>query len=585
MKSWQIPALCLLLSLVLLVVGWHDRWVAVVWDTRGSPAQSWNSSFTLLRLGLDAALLMCGGLGSALLVLAARNPLLAFLLLLFCGLLSGFLAAPLWAAALVGLLMVLAGVWTFRGQLPVLIGLGVLWGMGLLQLLTHPAVPIGHPRYPLDVWGVKNLGLYGQELVLPALTLVVGLHLLVRISLLVLDHLMHTATLLVNRLLVFLGMSLLIALLYILVVSGLGALLGTLTSTVVASVLVAVLAQPVQMGLQHSINRIMYGDRNDPYQVMQTLGKNLAAPSAPRAQLQDFLNTLLKVFRVPHAAIQLQTGETLQSGLPAGQQLHFELVVQGERIGTLVLSSPEKPRFRDLLLLQNLARQVALTAQSLQLQQQLKDSREQLVRAGEAERKRLRRDLHDGLGPALAGLSLKLEASRLQLQHAPDKLEQTLKQLKDDSQELILDVRRLVHDLRPPRLDDLGLRAALLELLERCAEHGMHTQHHLPEVFPALGAALEVALYRITQEALTNVMKHAQASGCSLCLQMDEKALMLEVRDDGVGLPGTRTAGVGTHSMRERAEALSGSLRWERLNPGTALIAVFPLDPTGALHD
>ena len=210
-------------------------------------------------------------------------------------------------------------------------------------------------------------------------------------------------------------------------------------------------------------------------------------------------------------------------------------------------------------LLEGVARQLAVSAHAWHLAGQLQASQDHLIRAGEEERRRLRRDLHDGLGPSLAGLGLKLEAARMLLGRSPERAAEHLSALRVEVQESVSEVRRLVHDLRPPKLDDLGLIGALEEVLAGARQAGLAATLEV-DALPPLGAALEVAVYRIAQEALTNVMKHARASQVTLRLESVAGELILECRDNGVGLPEVREPGVGSRSMRERAGALSGTL-------------------------
>ncbi|MCW5853310.1 MAG: sensor histidine kinase, partial [Anaerolineae bacterium] len=146
----------------------------------------------------------------------------------------------------------------------------------------------------------------------------------------------------------------------------------------------------------------------------------------------------------------------------------------------------------------------------------------------------------------------------------------------------VQDVRRLVHDLRPPALDELGLVAAIQELAATFQRHLLITVQAPPSL-PPLPAAVEVAAYRIAQEALTNVVRHAQATHCAVTLSLgpDEQAptaLCLDIVDDGIGLPDGHSTGVGLLSMRERAEELGGACAIERrAEGGTAVHARLPL--------
>jgi signal transduction histidine kinase len=220
---------------------------------------------------------------------------------------------------------------------------------------------------------------------------------------------------------------------------------------------------------------------------------------------------------------------------------------------------------------------VGLTEDLKRLTVDLQRSRERLVTAREEERRRLRRDLHDGLGPQLASLTLKLETARNRLAH--DQLAQTLlSDLAQRTQATVADIRRLVYALRPPALDELGLLAALRELTLQYSEQ-ISMCLDVPPCLPELSAAVEVALYRIAQEALTNVVRHAAAHRCDIQLALNEPAgwLSLSIQDDGCGLPPSRGMGVGLGSMRERAEELGGTWTIEKVpTGGTHVLARLP---------
>ncbi|MGH7753121.1 MAG: sensor histidine kinase, partial [Gemmatimonadales bacterium] len=159
----------------------------------------------------------------------------------------------------------------------------------------------------------------------------------------------------------------------------------------------------------------------------------------------------------------------------------------------------------------------------------LQRSRERLVAAREEERRRLRRDLHDGLGPALAAQTLKVGSARALLGRNPAMAEAQLVELEHDIEAALTDIRRLVYDLRPPALDELGLAGAIRERAAQFNPHpGMLDQENqlcipadAPERLPPLPAAVEVAAYRITQEAMNNVVRHARARRCRVRLALD----------------------------------------------------------------
>jgi signal transduction histidine kinase len=211
----------------------------------------------------------------------------------------------------------------------------------------------------------------------------------------------------------------------------------------------------------------------------------------------------------------------------------------------------------------------------------LQRSRERLVLAREEERRRLRRDLHDELAPTLAALGLTAATVGELITTDPEEAALANQRLRAAIRATVGDVRRLVYDLRPPALDELGLVEAVGERASRydAPQEGFRTTVEAPEELPPLPAAVEVAAYRIVQEALMNVARHARASMCTVRLVCpDSRTLEVEVTDDGVGLPGSAEGGVGLSSMRERAAELGGTCEIERSSPtGTRVFARLPL--------
>jgi signal transduction histidine kinase len=245
--------------------------------------------------------------------------------------------------------------------------------------------------------------------------------------------------------------------------------------------------------------------------------------------------------------------------------------------------------------LDTLCPQVAAVVHAVATSQALQRSREALVSTREEERRRVRRDLHDGLGPALAATQMKVEGARVLLARDPDSADAVLAQLTGELRATISDVRRLVHDLRPPALDELGLTHAVAEQVEAFSGPVIGGEGHLlveldaPDRLPPLPAAVEVAAYRIVSEALTNVVRHAGAGRCLVTLSVDaEEALSVVVDDDGAGVSVGDRPGLGLRSMRERATELGGSCRLSR-SPigGTRVCARLPIAiaPSGGSVD
>jgi signal transduction histidine kinase len=420
------------------------------------------------------------------------------------------------------------------------------------------------------------------------------------ISIAVLRYRLWDIDVLINRALVYGALTASVVVLYVLLVGGLGALLqvrGNLPISLLATGLVAVLFAPMRDRLQRAVNRLMYGERDDPYEVLSRLGERLEATLEPESVLPAVAETVAQALKLPYAAITLEEdgegrdGFAAAYGSPVDSPIRLPLVYQHETVGQLVLAprvGEEGFSPTDRRLLDDLARQAGIAAHAVLLTADLQRARERLVTAREEERRRLRRDLHDGLGPQLSSQALTIDAVRALMRRDPDSAEALLLDLKQQAQGAVADIRRLVYALRPPALDDLGLVGALRETAAQYGQNGLDVSVDAQEL-PPLPAAVEVAAYRIAQEAMTNVARHAGARECSVSLTLDKPldvgVLCLEVRDDGRGLPKVQAgvpspaqAGVGLHSMRERATELGGSLTVEALpEGGTVVRARLPL--------
>jgi signal transduction histidine kinase len=353
----------------------------------------------------------------------------------------------------------------------------------------------------------------------------------------------------------------------------------------------ALVALPLRDRLQRIVNRLMYGDRDDPYRAIARLGEQLQTSIGSEDVLEVIVGTVAQALRLPYAAIELAdaTDDTLTAvhgtrPADATSLLRLLLVYRGDTIGHLLLA-PRSPGESfgdaDLRLLGDLARQAGPAVQSVRLTADLRRSRERLVTALEEERRRLQRDLHDGLGPTLAGALMKLEAARSRLDRSTGEADRLLGELAEDTRRTIDEVRRLTYDLRPPALDQLGLVGALRERaadFSTARADALEIEIVAPTGLPPLPAAVEVAAYRIGLEALTNVTRHSGAGRATLRLELRDGALDVEITDDGRGIGTNGNAGVGHRSMRERAEELGGRLELGQTDRrGTRVHARLPL--------
>ncbi|WP_296605695.1 sensor histidine kinase [Nocardioides sp.] len=369
------------------------------------------------------------------------------------------------------------------------------------------------------------------------------------------------------------------------VVTGLTALLGDSLAqrqVVVLVLLVTILLYgPLRLRLSRWVRRMFLGGRADPYDVVAGLASTLESAEEGTEQLAVVARAVSAAFGVPYVSVEVDrsSGERLVAthGERPAETRTLPIAYRDAEVGRLVLPARglrSRLSRRDEELLGDLVRQAATAARTSRLAEELQDSRERLVTAREEERRRIRRDLHDGLGPALSGVVFQLESARLVVDRDPAAAKQQVLATSQHLQEVVADVRRLVHDLRPPALDDLGLVGALRQL---AARSDPAPSVEADELGP-LPAAVEVAAYRIASEAMTNVARHAGATCCAVRLQVVDGSLLVEVVDDGRGIDPDVLAGVGLVSMRERAAELGG--RHEVACPphgGTVVRAWLPL--------
>ena len=345
----------------------------------------------------------------------------------------------------------------------------------------------------------------------------------------------------------------------------------------IATGIIAVMFEPLRERLQRGVNRLMYGERDDPAAVLTRLSQRLDSALAPDSVLQTIVETLAQTLRLPYAAITLfyldeEPRLISHFGLPPSELIHLPLIYQTERVGELILA-PRAPgesfSADDMRLINLIGQQAGVGAHTVHLNSALQHSREKLVTAQEEERRRLRRDLHDGVGPTLASLSQRLDAASDLVKSDPEKSIQLLKDLKGQVKGTVAEIRRLVYALRPPVLDEFGLVSAIREhVAPYTGPNGLLITFDVTDPMPPLPAAVEVAAYRIALEAFTNIVHHAEASQCDIKIKLEQDSLLLEVSDNGKGLSSKTHSGVGLNSMRERATELGGECMIENLTTG-----------------
>jgi len=376
------------------------------------------------------------------------------------------------------------------------------------------------------------------------------------------------------------GMSLVVVAIYVATVGLLGGTLGRATGApLVATMVVALAFQPLRSRLQRWANRRVFGARDEPGAALARLGEHLAAARPPADSLGQVTSLVAATLRSPFVAVTVPGVGEVAHGEPVTDVLRVELTYHGEPVGTLSVGTRapgESFTPRDRILLTNLARQIGMAAHAMRLLGDLQHSREGLVLAREEERRHLRRDLHDELGPLLAGAALQLEALNEELVGTPS-AGRTVSRVTTELRGAIAQVRRLVDDLRPPALDDLGLVGALRQQAERFTTPTFVASVHAEGRLDGLPAAVDLAAFRIASEALVNTARHAHATACKIHLHVDGD-LRLTVIDDGQGMTESASAGIGLASMRERAAELGGRCTVHSVvGHGTQVAAIIPL--------
>jgi two-component system NarL family sensor kinase len=281
-----------------------------------------------------------------------------------------------------------------------------------------------------------------------------------------------------------------------------------LGGSLLATALIAVGFAPARDHLQRWVNRRLYGERHDPVRAMVRLGERLrdAPGGSPSGDvLAGVLQAVCEALRLPSASLRVEDGaEVAAFGRPSAVSEQVPLEHEGQYIGGLLVgvrSGEDALGAADREVLGILAAPVAVALHAVLLSQELQRSRERLVAAREEERRRLRRDLHDGLGPILTAVTLKADAARSALDTAPDRTDGLLAELRGDAKLAIGDLRRVIYDLRPAALDELGLVGALRDQADRFARQGLSVTLDAPSALPVLPAAVEVAAYRIVTAA------------------------------------------------------------------------------------
>jgi signal transduction histidine kinase len=436
---------------------------------------------------------------------------------------------------------------------------------------------------------------------LPLLS-VTTLFLYASIAIAILKYRLYDIDVVINKTLVFGALAAFFTVVYIALVVGIGTLIGSRSSTVLtiaAAVLIAVAFNPVRERARHLANRLVYGKRATPYEVLAEFGERVAAAYASEDVLGRMAAILGEGTGATRARVWLRVGAELrpaaawpngeadeqrplrlaEDALPTFEDPTTAVPVrhQGELLGALSItkSQAEPVTPTEEKLVADLAGQAGLLLRNVRLIEELRASRQRLVAAQDEERRRLERNIHDGAQQQLVALQIKLGLVETILQRDPEKALSMVGDIKRGANETLEDLRDLARGIYPPLLADQGLVAALQSQARRAAVPVVIEGQGLRRYTPAI----EAAVYFCTLEALQNVAKYAAAARVTVRLAASDGELRFEVIDDGRGFdPSTTGHGTGLQGMADRLEALGGSLA-VRSSPGsgTTLEGVLPV--------
>jgi two-component system NarL family sensor kinase len=332
---------------------------------------------------------------------------------------------------------------------------------------------------------------------------------------------------------------------------------------------------PVSRWLHRGVNDLIFSQDESLYLLPSRVNQQLLEMTNPQVTMPRVVETIGMALHLPYVVLE-SGSEAVQRftfGSPSDQITIHEIPIHylNAPLGKLLVSNGS---LSDGVysVLQECAQQIGIALYVAKLTDVLQTSRERIVIAREEERRRIRNDLHDGLAPSLSSFQLQLGAIRKLITQNPKQAERMVIELSAELRNATAEIRQLVYDLRPPMLDELGLVKALSNI--RLTGSSLQLEVRAPDPMPELSAAAEVAIYRIATEAVHNVIKHADATICTIGITIEAETLTLTITDNGQGIPAEHHNGIGTQSMRERAAELGGTLAVQSADPNGTRIEV-----------
>ena len=390
-----------------------------------------------------------------------------------------------------------------------------------------------------------------------------------------------------HRVLYTLLLALLAVAVIVLVVPVIRKFSGTNEQIIGVAILIVLLIELVGTRLRRFVDWLLYGQRGDAAAVSSRLAHELESVDDAEA-VPALVEALAEALRLSYVAALVDRDGARETAATVGAEspgaTRFVVRHAGRELGELrAARRNEALNHQDERMLRAAAAQLGMVLHAATLATELQHARERLVASREDERRRLRRELHDGVGPTLAGIALGLESAQRAVTADPRRAHALIAEIRADVIDLVSDVRGVVDGLRPPMLDEVGLVSALTQLGQAFGFRADCSVEVRATNLPRLSAAVEVAAYLIGAEALTNVFKHAGATRCDVALRASGGLLLLDVTDDGTGGAAPRDGGTGLPSIAERAAELGGELGVESTDSGTHVWARLPLAPV-VLH-
>jgi signal transduction histidine kinase len=407
----------------------------------------------------------------------------------------------------------------------------------------------------------------------------------------ILKYRLYDIDLVINKTVVYGAMAAFITAVYVAIVAGIGQAIGSrdnLALSILATAVVAVAFQPVRERVQRLANRLVYGKRATPYEVLSDFAGRMGGSYAVDDVLPRMAWAIAEGTGAERAEVLIGSGDDLHPAAtwpedaPEGEpDVVVPVAHRGEELGALSVRKPRGERLTPAedKLVKDLASQAGLVLRNVRLLEDLRASRQRLVKAQDEERRRLERNIHDGAQQQLVALAVKVRLAETLATRDAAKATELMSQVKTELQGALNDLRDLARGIYPPLLADQGLAAAL---------EAQARKSHLPVTVDPDGVGrypqeVEAAVYFCTLEALQNVAKYAGASSAVVRLSMTDGELRFEVADDGVGFdPASTPRGAGLTNMSDRLEALGGSVE-VRSTPGegTSVLGRVPAPATG----